>query len=92
MGRILDDEQLNTDEELFEEYLKEAREKVDPSLISNDEDGMLYWNFRCLYMDCRNHDFPSSKANYNDELRLAAESRVICEILAAREAKLAIAI
>lgn len=27
-----------------------------------------------------------------DELRLAAESRVICEVLAAREAKLAIAI
>ena len=92
MAQIVDDVQLNRDDALFEEYLKEARKQVDPAKISNDEDGMLYWFFRCLYTDCRNHDFANRKTNYNDELRLAAESQVICEILTDREKMFAIAI
>lgn len=92
MGRILDEEiQLNNDDDLYEKYLREAREKVKPDSISDDEDGLIYWFFRCLYTDCRNHDFAGkSRTNYEEELRLAAESQVICEILNAREKALAV--
>ena len=92
MAQIVDDVQLNKDDELFETYLREARKKVDPAKISDDNDGMLYWFFRCLYADCRNHEFANRKTNYDDELRLAAESQVICEVLTAREKMFAMAI
>lgn len=85
MAQILDDILENVDEKQYEQYLKEARKKVDPSKISNDEDGTLYWFFRCLYTDCRNHEFADRRTNYNEELQLAAESQVVCEILTARE-------
>lgn len=91
MGQVLD-EKLNMDNDLYEKYLKEARKKIDPTKISDDEDGTLYWFFHCLYEDCKSHDFINSRLNYNDELKLAAESQVVCEILAARDAKFAIAI
>lgn len=92
MGQIVDEKLNRDDSELYEEYLEEARKKINPDLISNDENGMLYWFFRCLYTDCRNHDFADRQTNYNDELRLAAESQVICETLTAREHQFAIAI
>ena len=92
MGQIVDEKLNRDDSELYEEYLEEARKQVNLALISDDEDGTLWWFFRCLYTDCRNHEFADKKTNYNDELRLAAESQVICEILTAREHQFAIAI
>lgn len=86
MGRILDDEiQLNSDDLLYEKHLREARAKIDPSKISDDEDGLIYWFFQRLYRDCRNHEIENGHKNYEEELRLAAESQVICEILNTRE-------
>lgn len=85
MARFLDEEFKPTEEDRkYEMFLREARKKVDPSKISEDEDGLIWWFFRCLYMDCRSHDF-GRKANSDEELQLAAESQVICEILTARE-------
>lgn len=81
----------NPEDKVYEKLLKEARRKINPSKISDDEDGLIYWFFRCLYTDCRNHDFAGkSRTNYEEELRLAAESQVICEILTAREKALAV--
>ena len=92
MARIIDDLiPENPEDKVYEKLLKEARRKINPSKISDDEDGLIYWFFRCLYTDCRNHDFAGkSRTNYEEELRLAAESQVICEILTAREKALTV--
>ncbi|MBR3269774.1 hypothetical protein IKG07_00765 [Candidatus Saccharibacteria bacterium] len=93
MARILNDlVPENIDDKKYARYLKEAREKVDPSKISDDKDGTLWWFFRCLYADCRHHEIGNGFMNYDEELRLAAEAQAICEILTAREKHLALAI
>lgn len=84
MGQIIEEEiQLNREDEIYEEYLKEARARINPSSIAEDTDGLLDWFFLCLHADCRNHDF--ANADRKAELKLAAEAEVICEILRARE-------
>lgn len=75
----------NPENDRYDKYLREARAKIDPSNISDDEDGLIYWFFRCLYTDCRGHNIGNGQKNYEEELKLAAESQVICEILNARE-------
>lgn len=87
MAHFLDDELNNVDDQKYEEYLQEAKKKIDPSKISEDEDGLIWWFFRCLYTDCRNHEFANRRYNYEEELKLAAESQVICEILNSREGR-----
>ena len=92
MARFLD-EQLNKDPERirYEQYLEEAKAKVNPDIIPDDE-GMAYWDFRCLFIDCISHEFSRywrnketpDAANFRDqdeELRLAAECEVICGVL-----------
>ena len=88
------DEQLNKDDERirYEMYLEEARAKVDPDMIPDDE-GVAYWDFRCLFSDCMAHEFSryyrfngestenSIAKDQEEELRLAAECEVICTIL-----------
>ena len=102
MAQILDlgfeDEQLNTEQERYEQCLKEAQEKFNPDAISDDDTGLIYYMFCCLYADCMNHEFtrfwrhrndeaPTSSScdDDGDELRLAAECELICKLLIARE-------
>lgn len=82
----------NPDDRKYEKFLKEARKKVDPSKISEDEDGTIWWFFHSLYAICRHHEIGNGFKNYDDELKLAAESQVVCEILTAREKKMALSI
>lgn len=93
MARIMDEELAKTEEHIrYEKYLEEARAKVDPDMIPDDE-GMAYWDFRCLFSDCMCHEFSryyrlggetpesSYSEDQEEELRLAAECEVICRIL-----------
>jgi hypothetical protein len=80
----------NPENNRYDQYLREARAKIDPSKISDDEDGLIYWFFWCLYTDCRNHGIGDGFRNYEEELRLAAESQAICEILNARKKALTV--
>ena len=48
MARIIDDLiPENPEDKVYEKLLKEARRKINPSKISDDEDGLIYWFFRC---------------------------------------------
>lgn len=108
MAQILDlefeDEQLNTEEKRYEQCLKEAQEKFNPDVISEDDTGMIYYTFCCLYADCMNHEFTrywrhrndeaptaSSYDDDSDELKLAAECELICRLLTDRDRKLSFA-
>lgn len=97
MARFLD-EQLDEDLERikYETYLEEAKAKVNPDIIPDDE-GMVYWDFLCLFMDCTNHEFSrywrvkdqnlettNLDQEEEEELRLAAECEVICKVLSCK--------
>lgn len=91
------EEELNKDDERirYERYLEEAREMINPDMIPDDE-GMAYWDFRCLFSDCMTHEFSryyrlggeapesSTSKDQEEELRLAAECEVICGVLATK--------
>lgn len=76
---------LNEEDERYEQYLREARGKIDPNRISDDPDGSIYWFFACLHADCRNHDLAEIPIDHDDELRVAAEAQAICEVISRRD-------
>lgn len=86
MAKIL--ETIEDSEKIeYEQYLEEARKTVDPSIIPDDDDGETYMFFRCMFIDNRNHNLAEHHCSPTEELRLAAEAQVICELLTKRESK-----